>query len=142
MERLDEAEDLVLCTMNPWMMLKLLRRLCAIPKLMEDGFGLTTQSPSALIPQPLEFTWGGPHIQGVVEEVDVGTTEEVDTVVDDEIMTTTVVVVGEGDMTDIAENLHLTEKDATTTDADPDPDLTHLDEVTIKYSNNLMIYLS
>ena len=81
MERLDEAEDLVLCTMNPWMMLKLLRRLCAILKLMEDGFGLTTQSPSALIPQPLEFTWGGPHIQGVVEVADVGTTEEVDTVV-------------------------------------------------------------
>merc|ERR1712061_255965 len=100
------------------------------------------QSPSALIPQPLEFTWGGPHIQGVVEAAVADTTEEVDTVVDDEIMTTTVVVGVEGDMTDIAENLHPTEKDTMTTDADPDPDLTHLDEVTIKYINKLMTYLS
>ena len=40
-ERLEEAEDSVLFTMNPWMMLKLLKRLCAIPKLMEDASVLT-----------------------------------------------------------------------------------------------------
>lgn len=130
-ERLEEAEDLVLFTMSPWMMLKLPRKPCAIPKLMEGESGLTILSPNVLTHLPLEFTWDGQHIQEG-EEVDVGTIEVVAVVMVDEIMMTTVEVVVVGDTTDTAENPHPTEKGAMITDVDLDPDLTHLDDIIIK----------
>ena len=130
-ERLEEAEDLVLFTMSPWMMLKLPRKPCAIPKLMEEEFGLTILSPNVLTHLPLEFTWDDQHIQEG-EEVDVGTIEVVAVVMVDEIMMTTVEVVVVGDTTDTAESPHPTEKGAMITDVDLDPDLTHLDDIIIK----------